>query len=211
MDGSWNGASTIDEWLTNQIPKTGKEDPWSALDDFLSKRHSEQRLRLFLHEIFKTKLPKMLKPQPVIIVVDQAEELLRAHREKFLSRFYYLAKDARDTDLFRLVLVINSEHAVNALELINDANMFTYIETPKASREAVVKKYGEDFARIFDDCDGSIGIALDYAYDDIRNLGPKKMSAKEYTAIIKEQYTNQHNLLDEITREEYDRRYASKN
>lgn len=68
-------------WLKNQIANTENDDPWSAVTDLLGQRRDEQRVRSFLHTLFKTKLPAFLKPQPVIIVVDQAEELLRAYTE----------------------------------------------------------------------------------------------------------------------------------
>jgi hypothetical protein len=65
-------AETIDSWLKNQIVSTEKDDPWSAIADLLSERRNEQRIRLFLHSCFKNSLPAYLKPQPAIIVVDQA-------------------------------------------------------------------------------------------------------------------------------------------
>jgi len=193
-------APTIDAWLKNQIGSTEKDDPWSAVAELLSQRRHEQRIRLFLHKLFKDKVPHLLKPQPVIIVVDQAEELLRAYRSEFLVGFYNLVKEGRDEDLFRLVLVINTENAVRALKLMNGGNMFTIIQAPKVSREAVVAVYGEKFAKVFDDCDSCIGVALDYADDDDR---PKDMTAKEYAAMKKERYASDNCLAVEITREEY--------
>ena len=116
------------------------------MTDLLSERRNEQRVRSFLHKIFKTKLPsRFLKPQPAIIIVDQAGELLRAYRSNFLVCFYNLAKEARDTDLFRLVLVVNTENSVKALKLMmNGGNMFDIIQGPKVSRDAVEKSYGEN-------------------------------------------------------------------
>jgi hypothetical protein len=131
---------TVDAWLKNQIAATEKDDPWSAIADLLSKRRHEQRIRLLLHKCFKNSLPAYLKPQPAIIIVDQAEELLRAYRADFLVGFYNLVKEGRDKDLFRLVLVINSETAINALKLLNGGNMFSIIQAPKVSREAVVER-----------------------------------------------------------------------
>ncbi len=195
-------SDTIDAWLKNQIATTEKDDPWSAVADLLSQRRREQRIRLFLVKVFKTKLPAFLLPQPAIIVVDQAEELLRAYRADFLVGFYNLAKEGRDDDLFRLVLVINSDNAVKALELMNGGNMFSIIQAPKVSRDAVVANYGEDFAKIFDECDSCIGIALDYLSDEKR---PKGMSAREYAATKKERYNSDNCLIEEITREEYNK------
>ena len=195
-------AATIDAWLKNQIATTEKDDPWSALADLLSQRRQEQRMRLFLVKVLKTTLPAFLLPQPAIIVVDQAEELLRAYRADFLVGFYNLVKEGRDDDLFRLVLVINSDNAVKALKLMNGGNMFSIVQAPKVSREAIVGEYGEAFAKVFDDCDGCIGVALDYLSDEER---PEDMPAKEYAALKKEKYTSDNCLTDEITREEYNK------
>lgn len=113
-------------------------------------------------------------------MVDQAEELLRSYRADFLVGFYNLVKEGRDDDLFRPVLVINSDNAVKALKLLNDGNTFSIVQATKVSREAIVAKYGEDSAKVFDDCDGCIGVALDYLSDEER---PKDMPANEYAAL----------------------------
>lgn len=189
---------TVRDWLTSQT--TAKELPFASIMDLVDQRYDEQWIRVFLFSKFKTKLPVFLRPQPVIIVVDQAEELLRAYRADFLNAFYVLAKKGRDTNMLRLVLVINSENAVKALKLLNGGNMFTFLRAPKVSREAVVAEYGETFAKIFDDCDSCIGIALDYINDLERS---EALSAKEFTAAKKEMYVQDNCLTKEITREEY--------
>jgi hypothetical protein len=129
--------------------------------------------------------------------VDQAEELLKAYRANFPVAFYDLAKESRDCDLFRLVLVINTENAVKALELMNGGNMFEIVKGPKVSREAVEKSYGEDFAKIFDDCNGCIGLALDYVSEN------KQMTAKDFTEMKNRTYLENSCLVNEITRDEY--------
>jgi hypothetical protein len=163
-------------------------------------RYYEQRVRRFLNAAFGNALPAFLKPQPPIIVIDQAEELLRVYRADFLIALHDLVKEARDDKVFRLVLVINSQHAVNALKLLNGGNMFSFIQAPKVSRDAVVGEYGEEVARIFNDCDDCIGVALDYQYDKER---PKYMSAKDYAEMKKKQFMSDHCLTNEITRAEY--------
>ena len=191
---------TIDGWLRNQISTTAKDDPWSAISDLLTKRRNEQRVRLFLQNVFNSKVPKFLEPQPAIIIVDQAEELLKAYRANFLVAFYDLAKEARDDDLFRLVLVINTENAVKALKLMNLGNMFDIVKGPKVSREAVEKSYGEDFAKIFDGCNGCIGLAFDY---DVDKELSKDMTARDFTEMKNRSYLENSCLVDEITREEF--------
>lgn len=87
-------SQNINQRLKNQLPTSG-EDPWGALTGHLSQRRNEQRIRLFLQRVFKDRLPALLSNQPVVVVVDQAEELLRAHRAEFLV-FYNIVKEGRD-------------------------------------------------------------------------------------------------------------------
>ncbi len=85
---------------------------------------------------------------------------------------------------------------------MNGGNMFSVVQAPKVSRDAVRDKYGEDFAKVFDDCDGCIGVALDYLDDKERS---KDMPAKEYAELKKDKYISDNCLTDEITREEYNK------
>lgn len=208
LKGSQTAYSpTIDAWLTKQLridkdnnPWSKLNDPWAALEDLLSERYDEQSCKYFLHAIFKNNTPSLLKPQPVVIVLDDAEELLRAYRGNFLKGFFDLVKKAKETDLCRLVLVVKTEQAVNALQLLNEDNLLTFIQAPKVSREAVVKAYGEEFAKIFDECDRCIGIALDYVSSNDRL---KYRTPREFCAVRKGRYIEENCLVAEITREEY--------
>jgi hypothetical protein len=85
---------------------------------------------------------------------------------------------------------------------MNGGNMFDVIEAPKVSREAIVSKFGEEFVKTFDACDGCIGVALDFLTDKKKPAG---MLAKEYAALRKEKYISDNCLTDEITREEYNK------
>lgn len=196
-------SPTIHDWLRSKIAVSDKDNAWAILEDLIQKRFEEQRIRFFLLTLFKDKLPAFLKPQPTIIVVDQAEELLRAYGADFLVGVYNLVKGARDHKTVQLILVINSENAVKSLKLMNGGNVFDIIYAPKVTRNAVVKEYGEEFAKIFDACDSCLGVALDYVRDKAKN--PENMpSAKDYAAMTKNIYTRDHCLLNEITREAYD-------
>ena len=120
--------------------------------------------------------------------------------------FYDLAKEARDDDLFRLVLVINSENAVKALKLMNGGNMFRFVKGPKVNREAVKNSYGEEFAKIFDDCNGCIGLAVEYVMDNKKKELSKEMmmmTAREFTEMKNRAYLQNACLVEQITLEEY--------
>lgn len=125
--GSRNEA-TIADWLKVQI-SAQKDNPLASLNDILYQRRSEQRIRVFLEDTYGPILPKVLRPQPSVIIVDQAEELLRAYRAEFLLFFYNLVKGCLDNNLYKLVLVVNSENSINALKLLNGGNMFDVMST----------------------------------------------------------------------------------
>jgi hypothetical protein len=186
-------SPTINAWLKGKIGSTGKHDPWVGLKDLLSQKLREQRMRMFLLKLFKTSLPSLLTPQPTIIIVDDAECLLVSYRADFLVELSNL-KEVHEDGLCRLILVVNTENAVKSLNLLD---LFECIQSPKISRNTIVEKYGEQFAKIFEDCDGSIGIALEYHVDP----RSKVMSAKEYAAMWKD--SSNHCLSEEITEEEY--------
>jgi len=100
--------------------------------------------------------------------------------------------------LFRLVLIINSENAVNALKLLNGGNMFEVIMAPKVSQDAVSGVYGKEFSQTFEDCGGCIGIALDFEASK-----DKTMSAKDFALMKKTMYIRDNCLTEPISREEY--------
>jgi hypothetical protein len=59
-----------------------------------------------------------------------------------------------------------------------------------------------DFAKVFDDCDGCIGVALEYLSDKER---PKDIPAKEYAMLKKEKYSGDNCSTEEITKKEYNK------
>ena len=198
LEGNQEHA-TINDWLKSQLATNNKVDPMTTIEDLISRRRNEQPIRVWLNNLFEGYLPRLLKPQPIIIIVDQAEELFRKCRGHFLVQFYDLAKLGHDDDTHRLVLIINSENAVEALKLINGGDMFEVVGAPKVSKDAVIRYEGEEFAQIFEDCDNCIGIAQDYVTEK------PLMSAKEYYNMKKQQYEQNNCLPERISQEEYNK------
>lgn len=192
-------CKTIDAWLKSQIPTTSeaKENPWATVVHQLRKRREEQRVRRFLFSVFRTHWPVLLRPQPAIIVIDQAEQLLQSYRASFLVRLNDELLEEGSGTLFRLVLVVESENAVQALRQMD--HQVTAIQAPKVTREAVAAFYGEEAMRIYDDCDCCIGIAVDYMHE--KRLG-EVLTAKDYAAKLKPGLSLMC-LQDEISHEEF--------
>jgi hypothetical protein len=104
--------------------------------------------------------------------------------------------------VFRLVILIVSDNSAKALNLIHGKEMFDIIEAPKVSKEAVQQELGDEFQKVFEDCDDSLGIAIDYINDSDRN---RDETAKDYALRIKEIYRKHCCLIPEISTEEYQR------
>lgn len=202
LDGSQR-SSNMTKWLSSQLPATNLHLPWATLSDWISDQYDGQKIRRTLHQIFKERLPSLLKPQPVTIVIDDAEELLRRHRAEFLLNFNDLVRDCCDTDLLRIVFVVNSFAAVDSLQLMNCGNSVEVIRCPNVSREAVAQHYGEEFALIFEKCESNIGIALDMK--DFPKEDPALCAAR-----LKVLYEQSHCLMKPISYDEYQQAFHHK-
>ena len=66
-----------------------------------------------------------------------------------------------DIYAFKLVLIINTENAVELLKLLHGGNMFEVVRAPKVTKDAVLRCRGVEFAQTFEDCDNCIGNAED--------------------------------------------------
>ena len=89
--------ATINDWLKSQLSTTDGELPMRSLVNLILKRYDKQRICVF---------HRMLKPKPAIIILDEAEILMRSFRDEFFAKLCRLARKGRDEDTFRLVLLI---------------------------------------------------------------------------------------------------------
>lgn len=120
-----------------------------------------------------------------------------------------------DDGIVKLLLIVNTEHAVNSFKCLNGGKLFQRIQAPKASREEVVKVYGDTFAQIFDACDSCIGTAVMFRndYDYVggwwrgRDLTQEELlsDAKAYSVNTKRLYRERNCLAEEISNEEFDK------
>lgn len=135
---------------------------------------------------------------------------MRRYGGEFLTAFYPLFKQARDDiNVFKLVLIVNSENAIESLKLMNGGDMVEPLQVPKVAREAVVNEFGEDFGTIFDQCNHCIGIALDYAKEKRRST--TSLTDSEYYQKRKESYAASCNLIAPISRAEHTKFSTSNN
>ena len=193
-------VKSAEKWLSSEIKDIFC--PWESLTTHLHDKYHKQSFRIFLYRSFASRLPNVLRPQPTIIVFDNAEELLSTYRCQFMKSVEILMKES-DVDTYRLVFIVSSENAVKALQLMYDYERVDVIQAPKVMRESVVDVYGEDFAKVFDACDENIGIALSYEYE-YGDKAVKPMTGQAYTEQMKDNVRKMHVLTKEITREEYD-------
>ena len=81
--------------------------------------------------------------------------------------------------------------------------MFDILVAPKISKAEILKIYGVEFTKIFEDCDDSIGIAMDFEWDK-KQRSRTTISAKEYAKEMKELYIKFNCLAKPISQYEYD-------
>lgn len=190
----------MEAWLQAQISTAGKHKRVVSLLDLVLESFSEQKVRGFLMRTFGEKLPILLRPQPFVIIVDQAEELMCKHRADFLVFFYLLIKEQRDTGTLRLIFIVNTDHAVESFKVINGGNLFTEVVAGKPTRESVQEVMGEDFMPIYDACGGNIGLAKDYL---ARDRIEKSLTPAQFCEMKTRDALEKYTLQSAITAEEY--------
>lgn len=133
--------------------------------------------------------------------------IARAQRTRFAESRRTRFKYACEYNLVHLVLVVNTDHALKALELLKEGRArVDVIRAPKVSKDAVAEAYPADFVEAFEDCDSCIGIALDY----MRFADRQNETAREYTARVKEEHLRWSCLTEEISLDEFRAAYCYK-
>jgi hypothetical protein len=161
---------------------------------------------LLFRTLGKQLLPNWLQPQPSIIVVDQAEELLRKHRAEFLRSFHPLIKEARDCNYFKLVFVVNSEVAVKSFEAFSDSSLYIVANAAAPDRTSVENVMRQEFPRmdslpIYDKCGGNLGAAIDYL--NCRNPEELRLTPEEFYAKTQARHRELHDIQSAVSAKEY--------
>jgi hypothetical protein len=126
-------------------------------------RSNQQIFRNILYKVFRNYLPDVMRPQPLIVVFDQAEELIGRLGAKFVNYMNQLTKTACDQPhSLQLFFIVNTDNAVKSLQALNGGNRFLVVDVTKPSVEAVRDSMGERFSEVYEDVDCIFGVAKDY-------------------------------------------------
>ena len=205
LTGNYN-SHTINNWLKSQLPYmetiTKDTNYFILLEDLLIQQYNKQKFKILLLQLFikfNKKLPYILQPKPTIIVIDNAEMLLFSYRAEFLVYFSSLIQLSNNSNIVKIIFIVNSNNAIKALNLIYGKHMYDIIYTPKVDINAIKTQYNQEFVQIFADCNSNIGISDDYISDTNKK---KNITVQEYSNIQHNIYSNSCCLTKEITLEE---------
>jgi hypothetical protein len=194
FDGSAQ-SSTMLGWLQGQLRSPHIEITSNSIKDLASRSFWKQSVRLFLEKDY-IPLPWWARPQPVVVVVDHAECLLKKHRAEAVNFFYPLVKLANNgPHSIKLIFIVNNEKAVQSLEN-SLSGSFIVVDCPRVDMEKI-----EDSLRIkktLEDCQGRIGYAMRYLKSDQRT----NKSAKEFYQDESKWFCNRERLFQPVTDEE---------
>ena len=159
--GDQRFKTTVD-WLKTQISSNDKEDPIAALMDLIKQRASDQVITRFISTIFPS-CHRIFQPQPCVVIIDQAEELIRHHRADFMNTIFPLVKLCKDSpNALQLIIVVNSSNAVASLESLNGVNLFEIIQCPRPLSSVVANYKSSEYCSNFEKLDRCVGITNDY-------------------------------------------------
>lgn len=201
LQGNQTKESTL-EWLKTQLSSTSAEDPVGSLVDLIGKRTEKQRFRVFLHTKFGDKLPMFLKPQPSLVIIDQAEELIRCYRTDFLRQIEPLVKYTRDKPhSLQLMFIVNSDTAVKSLESLNGGDLFINKQMPRPSLDAVrtAFQHSKECVDAFEKLDSCIGIT--HAYLQTKNVN-NELKPAEFLQSYLSSYQETHGVLEVVSKSE---------
>jgi hypothetical protein len=155
------GHESARYWAKNQIA-TEKNDPFAAVNDLVKDRFDEQRIRRFLVTHFP--VPSFLAPQPSHIIIDQAEELLQAHREEFLAAMQPLLKVCRDTpNALQVTLITSTPAGTASFRALNGGAMCREVSCPLPATDDVRSILGSETASVYEKFSRRIGHAIGFA------------------------------------------------
>ena len=113
-------ARSPSEWFAGQLDKEASKSPITSLRKEIIARHSDQRIRLLLRRWFGKSLPRLLRAQPSLVIIDNTEDLIAADRARFLLAVRPLVDMAATRPgSLQLVFVVNTNEAVKSLQALN--------------------------------------------------------------------------------------------
>eukprot|EP01038_Epipyxis_sp_PR26KG_P017399 gene17399-24047_t len=189
-------SKTATDWFKTQISSDDKEDPIAGLLDLIEKRFTAQRIRRAITSIFPS-CPIIFQPQPSVVIIDQAEELIKHHRADFMNTIFTLVKYCKDTpNSVQLVIVVNSQNAVASLEALNGGDLFEVIKCPRPKLDAVERYRSQDYCEKFKKLQYCIGITDDFVSKS-RDQAPEQYLDDHIASYIKG-----HGVTRPVTKDE---------
>ena len=189
LEGSQT-SETAQSWLSKQLA-TGSEDPLTHIQDLVEERASQQRVRTLMLEKMPW-LPSFCHPQPSVIIIDRAEELIRRYRADFLVLVKELVRiNCNCPSTLQVIFVVNTNEAVQSLQNLNGGDLFEpVVQCPTPNVAQVEAALGKKVAGFFVKFDNRLGVAMSYnrldvamSYDGATN--PADKFFEEYQASYK--------------------------
>jgi hypothetical protein len=195
LEGSQT-CETAQIWLSEQLA-TGSESPLTHIQDLVEMRAAQQRMRTLLLERMPW-LPSFCHPQPSVIIIDQAEELIRAHRAEFLVLVKELVRLNRNCpSTLQIIFVVNTNEAVQSLQNLNGGDLFEpVVQCPTPDMIHVEATLGAKVAGLFDKFDRRLGVAM--SYDKIGGPTTPEDFLEAYRASYKKDVVSTVVTKDEI-------------
>jgi hypothetical protein len=194
-------APTIYQWLLRHIPTLSPTNSWGKLEEAIIDTYYQQPFRILAHQLWKDKLSRRFLPQPITIVVDDADKLLKVYGMDMLYSFAPLVRLSAHSATLRLIFVASADTTAESLQLYNRSYIQLYTRTLQPiPREEIVQKYGHRMAHWYDVCGENIGLTMEYSLKYGSNL---KVDVREFAQNRLESLLQERSISKAITWEEY--------
>lgn len=199
-------SKTAKEWLKAKLTITTGEDPFEALMTCVVERAAEQRIRDLFADVFGSRLPHLLRPQPSIIIIDRAEELIAEYRGEFLSEIAALVQySSNSPSSLQLIFVVYTKEGADSLLALNGGSQFCVYDAPLPSPDDIKAVFPKD-VDLFLQLGSRIGLL-----DKYKRFGaPLQLSPEAYAEQVQSSYDERRTVQKPVTKDEILRKTGRK-